>query len=112
MIAYTIVEGNLIKDPEMRTIGDNKKITTLNIAVNHDRKGENVSFFTVETWGKNAEVCKNFLNKGQRVTIFGKLRQDRWTDDKGGIHSRIKIIASEIQFGVKKKKTQEIQDAA
>jgi hypothetical protein len=37
-IAYTFVEGNLVKDPEMRTIGDNQKVTTLNVAVNHDKR--------------------------------------------------------------------------
>jgi len=110
-IAYTFVEGNLVKDPEMRTIGDNQKVTTLNLAVNHDKKGDSVSFFTIETWGKNAEACKNFLKKGSRIIVVGKLRQDRWTDDKGEVHSRIKIIAEEVKFTFGRKKTEKKEAA-
>lgn len=110
-IANTFIVGNLIREPEMRTVGDNQKVTVMVIAVKHDPKGDNVSFFTIETWGKRAELCKNYLKKGSKILISGQLRQDRWKDDKGELHSRIKIIAKEIQFLSKMKKIEKKEAA-
>ncbi|GIX41084.1 MAG: single-stranded DNA-binding protein [Leptospiraceae bacterium] len=111
-LAFTILEGNLIKDPEMRTVGDNQKVTIMVLAVNHGKNKENVSFFTIETWGKNAENCKNYLKKGSKIRVMGDLRQDRWIDDKGSVHSKIKIVSNQVAFLKTKKKKLTKQDAA
>ncbi|MFN3603321.1 MAG: single-stranded DNA-binding protein [Leptonema sp. (in: bacteria)] len=114
-LSLSILDGNLVQDPEMRAVGDNQKVTQFVIAVNHGQKGDLVSFFPVEVWGRNAENCKKYLRKGSRVTLIGSLRQDRWTDDKGQVHSRIKIIASQIRFdskGKKSMKKQEVKETA
>lgn len=111
-LAYTILTGNLVKDPELRVIGENQKVAILVIAVNHSRKKDMVSYFTVEAWGKNAEVSKRVLKKGSRISLLGDLRQDRWTDNKGEIHSRTKILARQIHFDFRGKKRERHKDAA
>lgn len=114
-LSYSIIDGNLVQDPEMRAIGDNQKVTQFVVAVNHGVKGDQVSYIPVEVWGKNAENCKKFLKKGSKITIIGSIRQDRWTDDKGQNHSRIKIIATQIRFDTQfrtKKKKNETKEAA
>ncbi|MCS7205244.1 MAG: single-stranded DNA-binding protein [Leptospiraceae bacterium] len=105
-LAYTFVRGVIVKEPELRIVGENQKVAILTLAVNHSRKKESVSFFSIEAWGKNAEICSKHLKKGARVTILGDLRQDRWTDDKGEIHSRTKIIARQIHLEFQTRKIQ------
>ncbi len=112
-LAFTILDGRLVNDPEMRSVGDNQKVTTFSIAVNHTDKLEQndmVSFFTIEVWDRMAEICNKYLKKGSKVTIIGNLRQDRWKDNEGKIHSRIKIIAQQVRFDnkYKKKKTEKV----
>lgn len=115
-LTFSVVDGNLVQDPEMRAVGENQKVTQFVIAVNHGRKEDMVSYFPIEVWGKNAENCKKYLRKGSKITVIGTLRQDRWTDDKGQIHSRIKIIADQIRFDsrvkTKYKKDDATQNAA
>lgn len=98
---FVLLDGNLTQDPEMRTIKDTKHLATFTVAVNHpsskDEK-ESVSFIPVETWGKLAENCNRYLKKGSRVTVEGALRQERWQDDQGKNHSRIKILARNVRF--------------
>jgi len=105
-IDFVLFDGNLTQDPEARIVGDNKRLTTFSVAINHpsgkeDRDG--VSYIPVETWGKLAENCAKYLVKGSRVTVEGALRQERWQDDQGKNHSRIKILARNVRFENSKK---------
>lgn len=98
------IEGNLTRDPEQRTISSGTTVTKFSIAVNREYKGEkSVSFFNVETWGKTAETCGQYLKKGSHVVIVnGELRQDTWEDSSGKAMSSVKIVASTVKFLGKK----------
>lgn len=107
---FALFDGNLTRDPEARTVGDNKKLTTFDVAVNHPSGKEDkdsVSYIPVETWGKLAENCGRYLQKGSRVTVEGSLRQERWQDDQGKNHSRIKVIARNVRFDTPGKRSRE-----
>ena len=98
-----LIEGNLTKDPEAKQTPKGTPVTTLSVASNRyykhgEEKTEEVSFFQVEFWSKQAEVCKNYLSKGRGVRIRGHLKQDRWQDTDGKMQSRVKIVGEDIEF--------------
>jgi len=96
--------GNLTRDPELRYTPNGTAVAGFGVAVNRryttkegDRK-EEVDFFEVEVWDKQAENCNEYLSKGRGILIEGRLRQDRWEDESGNKRSKLKIVASSIQF--------------
>lgn len=97
-----IIIGNLTKDCNVEYLGNGTAKGSISIAVNDTRKSGNewideVSYFDVTIWGKMAENLKQFLTKGQKVAIEGKLKQDRWEKD-GQKFSRILIIAESVEL--------------
>jgi single-strand DNA-binding protein len=57
-----------------------------------------VNFIDVTTWSKLADQCNEYLKKGRRVIVNGRLKQSKWEDDDGGKHSKISIVAYQVQF--------------
>ena len=98
------VMGNLTRDPEVRHTTGGSPVTSFSIAVSRKfvtqsgQKNEDVSFFDVETWGKQAETCGQYLQKGSCVFIEGELRQDKWESKDGQKRSRVRIRANRVQF--------------
>jgi single-strand DNA-binding protein len=102
-IAYAVIDGNLTNDPELKTIGSGKKVSTFNVAINHDTKDDSannsdVSFIDIEVWDKAAENCSEYLKKGRKVTILGNLKQDRWKSADGANRNKWKVIATSVRF--------------
>ena len=98
-----ILMGNLTKDPELRYTSSGLAVATFSLAINRKtaregEKKEEVDFFDIEAWDKQAELCSEYLSKGRSVLIEGRLKQDRWEDETGGKRSRVKIVATTIQF--------------
>lgn len=98
-----ILEGNLVKNPEGGETPKGTPFCRFQVASNRFYKQENVrqnevSFFDVEVWSKQAENCVKFLEKGRGVRVVGRLKQDRWTDNDGKTHSRIKIVGEHVEF--------------
>jgi single-strand DNA-binding protein len=98
-----LIEGNLVQDPQIRSLETGSKLCHFSVASNryfvqeNQRKTE-VSFFDVEVWNKTAEQCATALSKGRGVRIVGRLKQDRWTDNEGKSHSKVKIIGDSVDF--------------
>lgn len=92
-----IIEGNLVKDPEGKTLESGRNLAVFTLAVNHydQNKSEKVSYFDVEAWGLEADFVMQNLIKGNLVAVVGTLRQERWEKD-GKMQSKIKIKASSI----------------
>lgn len=95
------ISGRLTADCEVRAVNDTNVIT-FSIANDDERKknaaGEYepvVSFFNVTYWSKSGKMA-NHLKKGKAVTISGRLKQDRWTDQNGQNKNRIHITAREV----------------
>jgi single-strand DNA-binding protein len=98
-----ILMGNLTKDPELRYTSSGLAVANFSLAINRKttkegEKKEEVDFFDIETWDKQAELCSEYLSKGRSVLIEGRLKQDRWEDETGSKRSRVKIVATAIQF--------------
>jgi len=98
-----LIEGNLVRDPELRTTPKGTSVCTFSLASNRFFKQDaglekEVSFFQVETWAKLAEACCNKGRKGRGVRVVGRLKQDRWTGNDGKPHSRVAIVAEHVEF--------------
>jgi len=99
----TVLEGRLVGDPEIRYTQNGTALCSFSIANNNDyykdeELQKQVSFVDVTTWAKLAEHCNEYLKKGSRIIVNGRLKQDRWQDDNGGNRSKISIVGNQVQF--------------
>ena len=82
MYQTIIIAGNLGRDPEMRYTPSGQAVTNFSVAVNDNytnSNGERVErtiWFRVSTWGKQAEICAQYLKKGRKVLVEGRLTAD------------------------------------
>jgi single-strand DNA-binding protein len=95
-----LVEGNLTRDPEIKTTPTGRTVADLHIANNRFyRRGEELqkstSFFAVEAWEAAAEPVRE-LAKGYTVRVVGRLKQDRWEGPDGTSNQRVKIVAEHV----------------
>lgn len=94
--------GRLGQEPEMRYTPSGRPLTKFQLATNRSWKsadGEKkteTEWFNVIAWGKLAEICKQYLSKGQQVYIEGRLHTRQWQDEEGGNHSSVEVIAKEM----------------
>jgi len=96
--------GHLGKEPEMRYTPSGKPVTTFTVAVSrswNSADGERHSeteWFNVVAWGNLAEICKQYLTKGQQVYIEGRLQTRRWDDKEGVKHTNVEVVANEMMM--------------
>ena len=107
-----ILEGTIVRQPERKEMPSGNAVCTLPVAVNRRYKSQGgeltdeVSYFDVDAYGNLAEVCAKWCPKGRGVRIVGRLKQNRWKDEDGKSHSRVKIIAEHIEFKPFQKKAE------
>lgn len=98
------IYGTLVRDPEAETLANGTALTKFSIAVNEKfsvqgEARERVHYFDVTVWGKQAENCAKYLEKGRHVNVQGRLAQDRWEDKETGKgRSKVHIVANDVQF--------------
>ena len=98
-VNQVILMGRLTRDPEQRTTTSGKTIVTFSIAV--DRGGQDgvADFFDVTAWEKLGELVVQYLSKGRRVLVQGRLRQDSWDDkEPGKKRTKVEVVASDVTF--------------
>lgn len=98
-INQVILMGRLTRDPEQRTTPTGKTIVSFGIAVDRVGSDDTADFFNVTAWEKLGELVMQYLSKGRRVLVQGRLRQDSWEDkETGKKQSRIEVVASDVTF--------------
>ena len=98
-INQVILMGRLVRDPEQRTTTTGKTIASFSIAVDRGGQEDAADFFNVTAWEKLGELVMQYLAKGRRVLVQGRLRQDSWDDkETGKKQSRIEVVATDITF--------------
>jgi single-strand DNA-binding protein len=105
-INRVIIVGRLTKDVELKYTPSNTAVANFGIAVGGKPKDDGtggVSFFNVVVWGKTGESCSNYLNKGNRCCVDGRLEQRSWTAQDGTKRSVVEIIAERVEFLESKK---------
>lgn len=105
-INRTVISGNLTQDPELRHTGSGTPVCRLRVAVNSRRKVEGnwvdkPNYFNVIVWGKHGETCNQYLAKGRRVSVEGRLDWREYVAKDGGKREAIEIIADTVEFGPK-----------
>lgn len=105
MYQKLILIGNLGKDPEMKYLPDGKAVTTFNIATSHKYGDkEETSWWRITVWGKQAESCSQYLSKGSRALVEGRLKADAsgnptvFKRNDGSYGSSFEVIAENVRF--------------
>src|SRR5918992_494564 len=94
-----MLTGRLTRDPEMRSLVSGKTVTQFGVATNEYRGGaEKSEYHNVVTWDRLAEICGQFLAKGQLVAIEGRLQTRQWEDDKKIRHWKTEVVASSVEM--------------
>lgn len=98
-----IVMGNLTRDPELRSTPGGQQVASFSVATNRtwmDGSGERkeaVEYHEIVAWGKLGELAAQYLAKGRKVMVVGRLQTQSWEKD-GVKRQRTEIVASDINF--------------
>ena len=98
-----LLEGNLVRDPEQKTLPSGSAVCEFAVASDrfykqNDALEKEVSYFDVEAWSRLGAACSQNLKKGRGVRVVGRLKQDRWTDPEGKQRSKVIIVAEHVEF--------------
>jgi len=113
--------GRLTRDPEMRALPSGKHVANFTIATNEYRgtgAEERTEYHAIVAWDRLAEICGQFLGKGQLVDLDGRLQTRQWDDDAGKRHWKTEVVANSLEMlsgrGKKEyaKEAQAVQDEA
>jgi single-strand DNA-binding protein len=97
-----MIIGNLTRDPEVRTTATGQTVANFGVATNHvwkdqsGQKQEKVEFHNIVVWGKLAEICGQYLGKGRKVYVEGRLQTREWEDKEGGKRKTTEIVADNM----------------
>jgi len=96
--------GRLTRDPDLRYIPSGAAVVSFGLATSRvyttqsGEKKEEVCFVRVVAWGRQAEICNQYLNKGRLIFIEGRLQYRSWETPEGGKRSTLEIRADRVQF--------------
>ena len=102
-INQVILMGNLTRDPELRNTPSGQSVCSFSLAVNRSWQGQDgqaqeaVDFFDVTAWGKLGDLVNQYLSKGRKCLVQGRLSQRAWEKD-GQKHSKVEVVASDVTF--------------
>ncbi len=89
--------GNLASEVELKDVGDDKKVANFLLAVDRPGQDAGADFIRVSTWNRQAETCAEYLAKGARVAVDGRLRSRSWEED-GKRRTAVEVVANRVQF--------------
>ena len=109
-----LLTGRLTRDPELRNLASGRAVTQFGLATNeYVRSQEKSEFHNVVTWGRLAEICGQYLTKGQQVAVEGRLQTRSWDDDRGARHWKTEVVAERVEMlGGRRKKDYDAEAAA
>ena len=96
-INQVILMGRLTRDPELRTTTTGKSVVNFSLAVDKGGQDAGADFFEIVAWEKLAELVAQYLSKGRRCLVQGRLSQRQWEQD-GQKRSRIEVMANDVTF--------------
>jgi len=104
MFNKVILVGNLTRDCELRYLPSGSAVCTTGIATNRKFKAQNgeqkeeVCFIDITFFGRTAEIANQYLGRGKKVLVEGRLKLDQWTDQNGGKRSKHSVTADTLQM--------------
>jgi single-strand DNA-binding protein len=96
-----LLVGRLTRDPELRTLPSGKHVANFTIATNEYRgtgAEERTEYHAIVAWDRLAEICGQFLGKGQLVDVEGRLQTRQWDDDAGKRHWKTEVVANSLEM--------------
>ncbi len=96
--------GNLTRPPELRYTPSGTAVADVRLAVNRNyttqsgEKREDTCFLTIVVWGKQAESCGEYLDKGSPILVEGRLQTREWEGKDGQKRTVIEVVAERVQF--------------
>ena len=99
-----LLMGNLTRPPELRYTPNGTPVSDLRLAVNRSystqggERRQETHFFTVVVWGKQAESCGEYLDKGSQVMVEGRLQTREWETKDGQKRNVVEVVAERVQF--------------
>jgi len=95
-----VLVGHVTRDPEIKYTPSGTAIADIGVAVNEHMKDKEdlVSFIDCTAFGKTAELCVQYVHKGDPILVAGRLRQERWETQEGQKRSKVKVMAHAVQF--------------
>jgi single stranded DNA-binding protein len=95
-----LLTGRLTRDPELRALASGSSVATFAVATNEFRGNgkERAEFHNVVVWDRLAQVCGQYLGKGQQVAIEGRLQTRQWDDDRGTRHWKTEVVATTVEM--------------
>ena len=96
--------GHLGGAPEIKSLEGGKKVARFSLATNDeytDKNGQKVKqtqWHQLVIWGRLADTCERFLNKGKEIAIEGKLTYRSWNDKDGKTHNITEVVVNELMF--------------
>lgn len=94
--------GNLTRDPEMKYTPSGSAVCTFSLATNRDWKTETgekkdeVEYHRIVVWGKLAEICGQYLKRGSKAYIEGRIQSRKWQTKEGEERTTFEIVASDL----------------
>ena len=111
MYHHLLIVGNVGKDAEMRYTPSGQAVTSFSVATSRKYTGgsgeqvEETIWFRVSTWGKVAEICNQYVKKGSKVLVEGRLTPDKatggprvWTKQDGTAQASFEVTANTVRF--------------
>lgn len=109
-INKVLLIGRLTANPELKYTTSNNAVTTFSIAVDRNFKNENgnkeTDFINIVAWNKKAELIHQYLKKGDRVGIVGRLQVRKYQNERGENRYVTEVVADEVEF-LNSKKSEE-----
>lgn len=99
-----IILGNLTRDPEVRYTPGGQAVANFSVATNESwtdksgQKQERAEFHRIVAWGRTAELCGEYLQKGRQVYIEGRLQTREWTNKENQKQWTTEIVANHVTF--------------
>jgi len=95
-----LLTGRLTRDPELRSLASGSSVATFGVATNEFRGNgkEHAEYHNVVVWDRLAQVCGQYLGKGQQVAIEGRLQTRQWDDDRGTRHWKTEVVATSVEM--------------
>ena len=89
--------GNLATEVELRDVGEGKKVAGFLLAVDRGTREAGADFVWVQAWDRQAEICAEYLTKGERVGVDGRLRSRSW-EEEGKRRTVVEVVGRRIEF--------------
>ena len=96
-----LLVGRLTRDPELRTLPSGKPVANFVVATNEYRGGgaaERTEYHNLVAWDRLAEICGQFLSKGQLIDVEGRLQTRQWDDDAGVRHWKTEVVINQLEM--------------